>query len=224
MKMSYCLLLIAALSPARADVLFTQSPPNGNNFDITDYRLADDFTVAADATLNEIGFWYDAQQETDLAAVTYAVYKDDGGAPGTLLQSETVDGPPTSFDSASGLFHADFSVDPLPLAGASSYWLELHAGASLTDDSGFTVSWGAADDNATAIALESLTLGVPDTPVDFSGFDQYAFVLGTSSSSSSVPEPAPISLLLGALGVLALLKCRARGMPGFAASRKGEIR
>ncbi len=80
---------------ARADSLFSQGPPNGNNFDITDYRLADDFSLAQSATVDEIGFWYQAQYQTDLSAVTYAIYADNAGALGTVLQSGTINSPGT---------------------------------------------------------------------------------------------------------------------------------
>lgn len=150
--------------------LFSQGPPNGNSFDITDFRLADDFSLPGASVVDGIDFWYMAQQETDLSVLTYAIYADQGGHLGTLLQSQTTTNIATSFDNSSGLFFATFPISPLILNGGS-YWLELHAGSSLTDTSGFTVSWGAAPDNATAIALENLSLGLPNTPVNVSGFN-----------------------------------------------------
>lgn len=212
------LLLWIAQPGARAGVISSQGPPNGNNFDITDSRLADDFSLTAAATLNEIGFWYQAQEQTDLAVITYAVYQDSSGALGALLQSETVDNPGTSFDAISGLFFADFNITPLDLLGGTTYWLELHAGSSLTDASGFTVSWGAADDNATNVALENATLGLPNSPVGFSGFNQYAFVL-SGASSSSIPEPVPAALLLFGLFLLPPMARRAR-RPIFTSSQE----
>jgi hypothetical protein len=185
----------------QADPLFSQGPPNGNNFDITDYRLADDFSVPANESLDHIGFWYQAQDQSDLAAVTYAVYQDRGGALGALLGSGTINNPNTSYDSLSGLFFGDFPIAPLAVLGGSTYWLELHAGASLTDTSGFTVSWAAADDNATQIALANYLLNPPDSPVNFSGFDQYAFDLG----GTPVPEPALAALILPGLLLLLLV-------------------
>jgi hypothetical protein len=202
MKTICFLLFLSALYPVNGGVVFSQAPPNGNNFDITDFRLADDFALLAGTAVTQIGFWYQAQEQTDLAAVTYAVYVDNSGALGTLLQSETINSPDTSQDLSSGLFFADFNITPLLLTGGVTYWLELHAGSSLTDTSGFVVSWGSADDNLTQIALQSLTLGLPDTPVGFSGFDQYAFQL--SDASSSAPEPASEWLVVFALSMFAV--------------------
>jgi len=172
-----------------AGLLVDQSPPNGNSFDITDFRLADDFTLSSVASVNEIGFWYQAQFQTDLAAVTYAVYRDNAGSLATLLQSDTINTPDTSFDPVSGFFFANFVITPISLGGGT-YWLELHAGSTLTDASGFTVSWAAAGDNLTNVALENLSLGLPDAPVNASGFDQYAFQL----SGTQTPEPGPAAL------------------------------
>jgi len=191
-------LLLGTALAASASVIADQSALNGNSFDITDYRLADDFTPSATANLSQVRFWYQAQEQTDLTSVSYAVYADSGGAPGALLDSGTVAGPATGYDDASGLFTADFAVSPLLVSAGTSYWLELHAGTSLTDTSGLTISWAATADNATAIALQNLALATPDTPVGVAGFDQYSFVLGVSD----VPEPstAPMlaAILLGA--------------------------
>jgi len=196
------LLLAATVLLAKADVIADQSALNGNSFDITDYRLADDFTPSAAAYLGQVQFWYQAQQQTDLASVAYAIYADNGGALGAMLDSGTVTGPATGYDSASGLFFADFAVSPLLVSAGKTYWLELHAGSSLTDASGFTVSWAATDDNATGIALQNLGLSAPDTAVGVSGFDEYSFVL----SGTEVPEPRAATLLATGVLIVAAVK------------------
>ena len=141
------ILAFALAATAHADVLYLQGlSASGNGYDITSYRLADDFVPAADATVSSISFWYAAQYQTDLSAVTYAIYADQAGALGTLLQSETAV-PALSVDAGSGQYLAQFGITPLALAGGTPYWLELHAGASLTDDTGYAISWLAADDN-----------------------------------------------------------------------------
>ena len=194
--MKQAVLIAAAILVAKASIIADQSTLNGNSFDITDYRLADDFTPSAAAYLNQGQFWYQAQQQTDLVSVEYAIYADNGGALGALLDSGAVSGPTTGYDNASGMFYAVFPVSDLLVSPGATYWLELHSGTSLIDTSGFTVSWAAADDNDTAVALENLALSQPDTAVGFSGFDQYSFVL----SGTSVPEPSSAALL--ATGVL----------------------
>jgi hypothetical protein len=201
--MKYLLSLAALLTlttfPAHADAIFTQGvSASGNGFDITDYRLADDFSLSTNETLASIGFFYQAQQQTDLGVVTYAIYANNMGGPGNLVQSETINLPTLSIDPASQQFFADFAVSPLALSAATTYWLELHAGVSLTDTSGFTVSWLAADDNMTAIARDNLTLGLPDSAVGIPGFNQYAFQL------EAAPTPEPGSAALIALGLATL--------------------
>ncbi len=48
---------------AHATALWDQSPPNFNSFNITDSRLADDFSLSQAVTLSGIDFWYQAQFE-----------------------------------------------------------------------------------------------------------------------------------------------------------------
>jgi len=182
---------------ARADFLFSQGPPNGNGHTITDARLADDFSLPAASSLNEIEFWYNAQFIDDLSDVTYAIYDNSAGSLGLMEASETIS--TLSLSSDSGFFLADFQITPLNLA-PGTYWLELHAGTSLTDDNGgLNIDWIATDDNATAIALSN-PVGLPDTPVNVSGFDQYSFqLIGTA-----VPEPK-LALGVSVLVVLMLI-------------------
>jgi len=192
MKSAMMLIVLATLAAqVRADVLVNQSSLNGNSFDITDYRLADDFQPTKAAYLQTVQFWYQAQFQTDLAAVTYAVYADNSGSLGAVLETGTVDDPSTGYDTVSGLFFADFGIGPLLVSPTDTYWLELHAGTSLTDTSGFTISWAATADNATNVALENLTLSTPDTPVGVSGFDQYSLVV----TATPVPEPSTVSMV-----------------------------
>ena len=186
MKLPVLWAALALSTVAHADILFDQSALNGNSFDITDYRLADSFKPTAGGTVQQLQFWYQAQDQSDLAIVTYAIYADQSAAPGSLLDSGTVNDPTTAYDSASGLFSASFGIDPLAVNSSSTYWLELHAGDSLTDSSGFTISWAAVADNPAPAALMSLTLAAPDTSVGVSGFNQYAFSL----TGITAPEPS----------------------------------
>lgn len=202
MKLLTFLCGLALVSTCQASVVFVQSPPNVNSFDITDYRLADSFALTTGTILNGISFWYQAQEQTDLSGVSYAIYANSGGAPGALLASDYVNSPATNFDSVSGLFTADFAIAPIALS-SDAYWLELHAGTSLTDASGLTVGWAAVDGGLGAGAVENLALGVPDTPVAFSGYDHYAFEL----SGTATPEPSSEGLAVcGAMAILAVWK------------------
>ena len=211
MKLVLFLAVLVNATLAKADVVYSQTSPNGNSFDITDYRLADDFTLPASATIGEVQFWYQAQYQTDLTAVTWAFYADNAGMPGSVLDSGTVTSPLTGFDTASGFFFADVPAGPLALADGSRYWLELHAGTSLTDTAGLTVSWAAVDDNSTLDAQQNLLLGIPETPVGFSGYNQYAFEL--SSTTAATPEPSLRLLLLLSIAALAAFQMVKRIRP-----------
>ena len=199
---------IACASTVHASLIFDQSPPNGNSGEITTFRLADDFTLAGSSSIDAVNFWYQAQFQTDLTNVTYAFYANTGGQLGSLLYTGTV-APATSFDAANFSFFASFALPNLAFS-VGTYWLELHAGASLTDDNGgIAVWWTAANDNATNIALLSSSPNLPNTPVNLSGFNQYAFQLdGTGSSPPGVPEPS--TLLLTAAGAAIFARRRAR--------------
>jgi len=204
-------LLISAV-PATAGMIFDQSPPNGNSYDITNYRLADDFTLSGAATLTSGDFWYQAQYETDLSNLTYAFYADSSGHLGALLTSATVS-PVTSWDATNNAYYASFALPGLSL-GAGTYWLELHAGTSRIDDNGgLLVSWMAANDNSTAQALTYTGIDSPWVAVGVSGFEQYAFQLSDSGGGTVVPEPSttlPSALALVWLAAAAVRRARER--------------
>jgi PEP-CTERM motif len=201
--------------PARATLLSSQGPTNTNGFSITDFRLADDFTLSLQSTVTDLLFYYVAQTPNDLGAVTYAIYANSAGALGAVYQSATIASGSVIRTGQSGLCptcaSATFSITPLSLA-AGTYWLEVHAGTSLTDhntaNSGDAVDWGAVNDNATLIArTDNGSGGTPNTPVGFSGYNQYAFdVIGTE-----VPEPGALALLAVGLSILAVKARRRAG-------------
>jgi hypothetical protein len=201
------LALVFCLAPGRATTLiYDQSPPNNNSADIVNFRLADDFTLSGASVVMNIDFWYQAQFQTDLSNVTYAIYANSSNHPGTQLFTGTV-APVTSFDSPNNAFFATFAVPNLSLA-AGKYWLELHGGSSLIDSNGgITVFWAATADNATLAALSSSVPSAPSTSINTSGFEQYAFQLnGTGPASGPPGMPEPTSALLVASGLLILKK------------------
>ena len=178
-----------------ATTIWDQSPPNDNATNIVDFRLADDFVLTGQSTVDMISFWYQAQFQADLASVTFAIYSDSGDALGTLLDTGTVT-PVTSVDV--NAFFATFTIPDLSLA-PGTYWLELHSGSSLTDNTGFAVDWAASADNMTFAALLASTPNQPNSSIGTSGFEQYAFQLG----GTEAPEPSPI--ILCSTGILACI-------------------
>jgi len=195
------LLCILALAlPLPADVLYSSGPANTNQFDITYNRLADDFTLSAFCTLNSFTFWYTAQYGTDLSEVTWAIYQDNSGALGTQLATATN---ATADGSDVNAFTAQVTGLNVAL-GPGIYWLELHAGSSLTDtNNSLAIQWAAVDGTPSYIALYNAAT-LPDTPVNTPGYDQYAFQL----DGVNVPEPS--ALLTGGAAILILFRFRGK--------------
>jgi hypothetical protein len=186
--LTLCFLCFAGV---RAGSLFDQSPPNGNAADFVNFRVADDFTLASNSLVDGINFWYSAQFQTDLSSVTYAIYNDAGGALGSVVSTGTLT-PVTSYDSTDDTYFATLLLSTVSL-GAGTYWLELHGGASLTDDNGtITVWWDSASDNASYMALQSSAsdpLALPSQPIDVSSYEQQAFQIDGTAQGAVAPEP-----------------------------------
>jgi len=201
-------LCLFCLAVARADTLFDQSGPNGNAVDFVDFRTADDFTLTGSSLVDGINFWYSAQFQTDLSSVTYAIYSNAAGALGSLVSTGTLT-PVTSYDSTDNTYFAALTLSAVSI-GAGTYWLELHGGASLTDDNGgIAVWWDSANDNTTYMALQTSSsdpLALPNQPIAVSGYEQQAFQIEGSTQGSSVPEPS--SVLTVSAGLLALIHRR----------------
>jgi hypothetical protein len=202
-------LILAATVPLLADyVVVDTSPHNDNATDIVNSRLAADFTLTSGAVIDDMTFWYQAQFQTDLSSVAYAFYSDTGGGLGMAIDTGVVT--PETSPTDTNAFIATFSIPDVSL-GAGTYWLELHAGSSLTDNSNFEIWWAASDNTGPYSALQDVGLGQPSTPVTISGYEQYAFQLaGTSSGGgvggSPVAEPSTLLLAAVALAVLKIVK------------------
>src|SRR5215471_17998146 len=192
MRRRLLLALCAAATSASAGTVYSQAPPNLNSFDITGQRLADDFSLSQAVTVTGIDFWYAANFQSDLTLVTYAIYQNAPGSLGSVLATGTAS--PATSDQVN-YFFASFAIPALAL-GPGNYWLELHSGASLAPSGGLTVWWEAAADNATAVALSSSS-GLPNTPVNVSGFRNYAFDL--TGAAAGVPEPSAGVLIVAGL-------------------------
>ena len=204
-------LILLALLPSAASqaaVILTQGPPNDNATNIVDFRVADDFTLSQTTVLTSVSFWYQAQFQDDLSSLAYAFYTNAGGAPGSTLFTGTAT-PQLSTDA--NAFLAAFSV-PLLQFAPGTYWLELHGGTSLTDDTGFTIFWAATADNSTAIARLAEAPFPPGSPIPQSGFQQYAFQLEGRTISTPAPEPA---MTLPLVFIVALIVGRSKPVHKF---------
>jgi hypothetical protein len=207
-------------SQAPGGIIFDQTPTNTNGHSITDSRLADDFTLATQNTVQGINFYYKAFSISDLSEVTYAIYNNSGGALGSVIQTETIaSGNVTRTGSAlcPTCSLASFAISGINLS-PGTYWLEVHAGLTLTSlNGGLAVDWAAVADNATFVARFSNNSGgaggVPNTPVNSSGNNNYAFQL---TGIEETPEPGTFVLLGLGLSLVAI-KARRRSTTKFAA-------
>ena len=200
---------ILACTPAFAGLVYDNGTPDlKNGFDMTAFREADDFTLASASTIAGISFW-SVPANGNFAgsfdgSVTWAVYNDAAGSPGTLVSSATVNSVPFTATGTDVQGNSNFPVFQLdvtlaaPLAlSAGTYWLELHEGASLTANDGSPVFWvtsgngvlkGSSSESALLSALPSSSNA---SDLAFQLFD------------ASVPEPGSWVLVAG--GLLTLL-------------------
>jgi len=193
---------------AMAAVIFNQGPPPAgpNGFSIDASRLADDFTLSAATTLQRLTFhyqWAVFGDSADLSSVSYAIYQNNAGTPGALIQSQTGLAYTANLQPANcnECATAAFDISPLALA-AGTFWLEIHAGNSLTSDNGgFSIYWATVADNGTAKAHFNAS-GVPNTPVSNAGFQQYGFLIEGLGADAPVPEPGVAGMVLGGLACL----------------------
>jgi hypothetical protein len=212
MRKPFLSLLAVAIS-TQAGTIVDTSPPNANATDIVDSRLADAFLLNSAADVNGINFWYQAQFQTDLSDVAFSFYNNAGGALGSLIDSG-VAVPATSDDIANNAFLASIAIPDLALS-TGTYWLELHAGSTLTDTTGFTVWWAATDASGTWPALFNQNTGLPGTPLTDAGFDQYAFQLSGSGGGGVSPIPEPSTALLTGCALAGLLRLTLRARRNY---------
>jgi hypothetical protein len=218
------LILGAALGVgnAFANVLWDQTTGfNGNGLNIIDSRLADDFVLSASSNsyaIQGISFYYipNSGSGADLGSVTYAIYQNNAGALGTLLQTETIApanitetdqaANPCGLANTPDCFLASFAITQLTVS-AGTYFLEIHSGTTLDDASGTNnpISWAAVDDQlGTFASLSGPDGSKPTTADNFSGFRDFAFEI----SGQSLPEPGTFGLLALGAGLLAFKASR----------------
>jgi hypothetical protein len=166
------------------------------------FRIADDFELASGGELGSIRFWMVAEPGDFAGELTYAIYEDDGGALGGVVDTATVGGvTPALVNDLPGFIQAHYRVDfdlPGPLAlGAGTYWLELHVGPTLTGSSPVEVGWAVAAGNPPGNAKQN---PVPDLPASDVGYT-LAFEL--------LPEPGSTASAAAALAALGALRRRA---------------
>jgi hypothetical protein len=189
-------------APARADVIFSNLGPGdsynccsgwtlfGSDLPIdTDRAFA--FTPAADYTLDSIDLaltWLGGTNAADVWLMS-----DEGGAPGSILESFLISSLPTFNTTNTLLTTADSTLNPLLSAGVQ-YWV---ASSAHSADGSLSFNWNITGDEGLASRDNGGPWGVSTSFLTSGAFR----VNGTPAA----PVPEPSSVLLLAAGVLGLL-------------------
>lgn len=210
-KSSYFLFLAATMwgGTAGASVVFDQPPGANSNAEYISstldnfgaqpgYRVADNFSLAAGATISDVHWWGESNSGGD--DFTFTFFSDNTGIPGSVLLSTSGTLTKSTVNVGSAwdpvtFYSSDLAV---PFAGAAgtTYWLSIFNGASnaswlwLKADAPGDGAWVQQNGNQTWSALNDMAI------------NDMAFQL-------TVPEPATLALL--GLGLAGL---------GFTRSRK----
>ncbi len=194
-------LAFGAVPYAAAQVLVVDnSPPNhltGNNMGFA--FQAEDFTLAAGATLTGIRFWSLEAGTPYRGSISWSITQDGGSGPGAAIaggiESSVMR---TALGAYLGLqeFRNDFTLQAPLALGPGSYWLVLHNGApgNLGDPNEFL--WESANPNGTRSGVERFANAGPWT----TNGTEHAFQI------SAVAEPAQVLLLMIGMTLLVCLK------------------
>jgi PEP-CTERM motif len=203
MKQFLLSLALGAVS-LRAGTIVDAGPPTGQGITIVTQRIADDFVLSGSADINQINFWYSGLHLADLSTVSWGIYGNSGGQLNALLAGGTT-APTTSTSAYAGIYFAQFTIPDLVLS-TGTYWLELHAGTSLADNTATPVGWATSNETAPYAALRDGDFVPLVDHITTAGIQQYAFQLaGPGGGGSATPEPSAMLLCGGGLAALALV-------------------
>jgi hypothetical protein len=202
-------MLLGIAGTANASIIYNNGGPNTvppqTGLPIGPFSAADDFTLAASAAIQSVGFYL--QADAGIAgwsqSVNYAFMTDAGGVPGAVLASgaaqnvvATDSGLPWCCSSEHA-YLVNFDLqNSFTANGGTTYWLQL---------SGATGTRGA-------IYWVTTAGGIGTNPVFWEGQNsggfQVAFNLSGTTLGTQTPEPT--GLALAGLGFVALALVRRR--------------
>jgi hypothetical protein len=173
--------------------------------EMTQWIQANSFTLGAADTIVAARFW-DINATTGFSgSITWAVYANNAGSPGALLNTGSVAGfnRVDTGNSVLGLeeFRNDLNIGAVALA-AGTYWLGLHNGP-LSNQARAEFYWETT--SAAKPAGAELVAPFNGSWTQSSGGNPHAFQLFDTPlpSGSTTPEPSSL-FLLGSSGVIGL--------------------
>lgn len=194
-----CVLMLALCAGAagslKAAVIYDNGAPTqlggvGLNSDLG----ADNFTLAADASLTLLRYWTLQDGQSAYAGLTeWSVRSDAAGTPSSILASGAGAATQTATGSSYfGLSEFEHSLAISVNLTPGTYWLVLHNGPSVTQPTADFL-WGWSNDGTSGDA-QAFELSAPGPwgPVS----SELAFVLeGDFTQQNQIPEPGSVVLL-----------------------------
>jgi len=207
---------LAMVSSASAQAGVVLSNMGSSGTDTTDVSTTNTIQTAsvrnsAGFTTGAVGFdlsgfnaILDSSINPTAVNVTFAVYSNNGGVPGTKIAE-------TASQTVAAKQNYSFSFSgPVSLSASTTYWAVIETGVSSSWYAMNTVAGDPVAQNSSGFSFVNYKqTNSFDSTRNWGGTDanRYAFaVLGTNQNSAVVPEPALTSLLC--LGGVALIRRR----------------
>jgi hypothetical protein len=214
--LSIALCFVSLTEISTASTLYTSGTPLFVGTNITQTRAADDFILGSSGVVTDVRFYGSAFSPNTFpgnfsGALTYSFYNDASGALGSVISSGTVNslsGVLWGVCGSNNCYTADFALNSSIALAAGTYWLELHEGTALNTSDASAITWAGLNSGfGGQPAGNSLFSASLATAPNSASVSDRAFVL-FDNSTTSVPEPSSMTLLLIGVGATAFYRLR----------------
>jgi len=184
------------------------SPDQVSGTNMSEFLVAENFTLSAAADITNIRFWSIQDAETSYTGSVYwAIYSNVLNQPGSILDggvTAAILGMATGNSTGFGYAEYVFNIPVAFQLAVGDYWLALHNGA-LSNITPSEMLW-----STTTAAIGSSSLYLDPLGWISSGNEQAFQLDGTPVSPGSVPEPSTLALLFGGLLATAFLRRKSK--------------